>query len=69
MRRSFWAHAYGSSSDTNDDPKVGGPSPADELPAGMSSDSKLLTLVRVSMPAAAAAAAMAEGGTLLIEGD
>ena len=71
MRRSFWAQAYGSSSDTKDDPKVGGPSPAVELPARMplSSGSRLLMLLTASMPAAAAAAAIADGGTLLMEGD
>ena len=71
IRRSFWAQAYGSSSDMKDDPKVGGPSPADVLPAKLllSSESTLPILLTASTPAAAAAAAMAEGGMLFIEGD
>ncbi len=54
-----------------DDPKVGGPSPADVLPAKLllSSESTLPILLTASTPAAAAAAAMAEGGMLFIEGD
>ena len=53
-----------------DEPKVGGPKPVDdELPANLmlSSESKLL--LTLSRLAAAAAAAIAEGGMLLIEGD
>ena len=71
MRRSFWAQAYGSSSDMKEEPNVGGPRPADELPAKLllSSESMLPKLLTESAPAAAAAAAMAEGGMLLMEGD
>ncbi len=71
IRLSFCAQAYGSSSDMKEDPKVGGPRPADELPAKLllSLESVLPMLLTASMPAAAAAAAMAAGGMLLMEGD
>lgn len=54
-----------------EEPNVGGPRPADELPAKLllSSESMLPKLLTESAPAAAAAAAMAEGGMLLMEGD